>query len=200
VLVKSQLEPYLPVPVVTYKEGKYHLDYDRPHSCGQIKLFYGNFAVMVRAYTYIRMLGAEGLIQSSKIAILNANYLKKKIENPYLRPASKRVPMHEFVVSALPLKKETGVRALDIAKALLDKGFHAPTMYFPLIVEEALMIEPTETESKSSLDAFASALQGIIEQAFRDPQSLFEAPKNTPARRVDEATASRKPILKWSKE
>ena len=200
VLVKKQLEPFLPVPVVACTNGQYYLDYERPLTCGQVKLFYGNFAVMVKAYTYIKMLGAEGLTRTSKIAILNANYLKKKIESRYLVPVSKRTPMHEFVVSALPLKKETGIRALDIAKALLDRGFHAPTMYFPLIVEEALMIEPTETEPKSSLDAFAQALNEIVELAFKDRNRLLEAPTTTPARRADEAQASRNPVLKWKKK
>lgn len=200
VLVKKELEPFLPVPVIARKGNRYFLDYKRPLSCGQIKLFYGNFAVMVKAYTYIKMLGADGLTRTSKIAILNANYLKKKIESEYLVPASRRTPMHEFVLSALPLKKATGVRALDIAKALLDRGFHAPTMYFPLIVEEALMIEPTETEPKSSLDAFAQAVNEIVELAFKDRDRLLEAPTTTPARRANEALASRKPVLKWKKE
>lgn len=199
VLVKEFLKEFLPVPVVSKDENGYYLNYSLQNSCGYVKLFYGNFSVMVRAYTYIRMLGAEGLKKSSEIAVLNANYLKKLVENPHLAPASSKTSMHEFVVSALPLKKATGVRALDVSKALLDRGFHAPTMYFPLIVEEALMIEPTETESKESLERFATAINEIVEVAFKNPQELMESPKNTPVRRVNEALASRSPVLKWSR-
>lgn len=199
VLVKEFLKEFLPVPVVSKDENGYYLNYSLQNSCGYVKLFYGNFSVMVRAYTYIRMLGADGLKKSSEIAVLNANYLKKLVENQHLAPASSKTSMHEFVVSALPLKKATGVRALDVSKALLDRGFHAPTMYFPLIVEEALMIEPTETESKESLERFATAINEIVEVAFKNPKELMESPKNTPVRRVNEALASRSPVLKWSR-
>ncbi|MCX7831750.1 MAG: aminomethyl-transferring glycine dehydrogenase subunit GcvPB [Actinobacteria bacterium] len=197
VLVKEYLKDFLPVPVVSEKNGHYFLDYDVKNTCGMIKLFYGNFSVMIKAFTYILMLGEKGLVKSSKTAILNANYLKKKIENPYFKNASNLTPMHEFVVSALPLKKETGVRALDIAKALLDRGLHAPTMYFPLIVEEALMIEPTETESKESLDKFAEVIQDIVKQALENRDSIINTPVKTPIKRVNEAQASRNPKLKW---
>lgn len=199
-LVKEFLKDYLPVPIVSRKNGKYLLDYSLKHACGKIKLFYGNFAVMVRAYAYIRMLGESGLRRTAEAAILNANYLKKKIESEHLVSSTSLTPMHEFVLSALPLKKATGVRALDIAKALLDRGFHAPTMYFPLIVEEALMIEPTETEDKESLDSFAQAVQEIVRMAFENREHLLNAPHNTPVKRVNEAEASRNPVLKWDPE
>lgn len=198
VLARSNLKDFLPVPVVSKKEdNKFFLDYSVKHTCGQVKLFYGNFSVMIKAYAYLRYLGKEGLKKTAEIAILNANYLKKKIEGSYLKPATDLTPMHEFVVSALSLKMKTGVRALDIAKALLDHGFHAPTMYFPLIVDEALMIEPTETESKESLDAFADAINKIIELAFENKEKLLSAPLNTPVRRVNEALAARQPVLRW---
>jgi glycine dehydrogenase subunit 2 len=200
VLVKEFLKDYLPVPVVVKNDSSYSLDFSVPKTCGYLKLFWGNFAVMVKAYIYIRMLGSEGLKKTAETAILNSGYLKKLIESDLCPAASKITPMHEFVLSLLPLKNRTGVRALDVAKALLDEGMHAPTMYFPLIVEEALMIEPTETESLDSLKSFATAFRRIIDTALKEPEKLKEAPTRTPSRRVDEARAARNPVLRWKKE
>lgn len=189
VAVKKHLEPYLPVPVVRFTEGKYWLDYQRPDSIGRVLAFNGQFAVLIRAYTYIRMLGSAGLKDVAECAVLNANYIRKALEGvfdlPYPRP-----PLHEVVFSATNLKK-FGVRTLDVAKRLLDYGIHAPTIYFPLIVPEALMIEPTETESLESLDDFISAMKAIAEEARSNPENLTGAPFTTPVRRLDEAKASR---------
>jgi len=194
--VKAFLEPFLPIPRIVLKDSKYILDWDRPQSIGKIHSFYGNFLVMVRAYTYIRMMGPEGLKKVAEDAVLNANYLMNKLKEhlvlPYDRPC-----MHEFVVSAKNIKKETGVRTLDIAKRLLDYGFHAPTIYFPLIVPEALMIEPTETETKETLDEFYSAILKIIEEARNSPQIVKTAPHNTPVGRLDEVKANRELNLRY---
>ncbi len=187
--VKKFLEPFLPVPRIVEKDGKLTLSYDFPDSIGKIHGFYGNFLVMVRAYAYILSMGPSGLRRVAEDAIINANYLrvltKELLHLPY-----DRFCMHEFVLSGKPLK-EYGVRTLDVAKRLLDYGFHAPTIYFPLVVPEALMIEPTETESKETLDAFAEALRKIIEEAKENPELLHEAPTKTPVRRLDEARAAR---------
>ncbi|NTW10711.1 MAG: aminomethyl-transferring glycine dehydrogenase subunit GcvPB [Chlorobiaceae bacterium] len=192
--VCEKLVPFLPIPVVTRHEGTggtvYKLSYDHPESIGRMINFYGNFGVLVRAYTYIRMLGAEGLGRVSENAIINANYLLSRLEANFDLPYPKPV-MHEFCLSGDRQKKEHGVRTLDMAKRLLDYGFHAPTIYFPLIVSEALMIEPTETESKETLDSFAEALNGIAEEAASDPAKVLSAPLTTPVKRLDEALASR---------
>lgn len=192
--VSEALVPYLPVPVIVREEGpdgvRYRLDSDRPESIGRMMNFYGNFAVLVRAYTYIRMLGADGLRRVSENAIINANYLLSKLVDRYDLPYPKPV-MHEFCLSGDRQKKEHGVRTLDIAKRLLDYGFHAPTIYFPLIVSEALMIEPTETESRETLDRFAEALLAIADEAEKSPDMVQAAPANTPVCRLDEALASR---------
>jgi glycine dehydrogenase subunit 2 len=195
--VKKHLEDFLPVPVVRKDEhDRYGFDFGVPHTIGKLHSFYGNFAVMVRAYTYIRMLGGEGLRQVTRDAILNANYVMKQLEpffhNPYPGPC-----MHECVLSGVN-QKERGVRTLDIAKRLLDHGVHAPTVYFPLIVPEALMIEPTETESLESLDAFIEAMIAIDQESKESPDTLKEAPHSTPVRRLDEVQAARNPVLKWS--
>jgi len=200
--VSDKLEPYLPVPTVEFdkKSGRYYLNHDRPKSIGKIKSFFGNFAVLVKAYAYIRMMGADGLREATEVAVLNANYLKDKIrqisgfEIKYNPDAPCK---HEVVVSVEPLRRETGVTAKDVAKRLLDFGFHAPTYYFPPIVPEALMIEPTETEPKEELDRFLNALCQIAEEAHRDPKKLKEAPTSTSVRRLDEVKASREPILSW---
>ena len=195
VVVRDILEPYLPVPVLK-KTGahRYTLDYDRPRSIGKVRSFYGNFGVMVRAYAYIRALGADGLREVSDAAVLNATYVMAGIrdlfEVPYDRPV-----MHEFVVSAEPLRQH-GVRALDLAKRLLDYGVHPPTTYFPLIVKEALMIEPTETESKDDLDAFVAAVRAVVGEARADPELLKTAPHNMPVGRPDEVAAARNPVLR----
>jgi len=191
VVVRDILTPYLPVPVVAKDDdGNFVLDFDRPHSIGKVQAFWGAFGVMVKAYAYIRMLGAKGLRKSSERAILNANYLAERLKGIY-DLAYKGVPTQEFVVSGKELKRETGVRTLNVAKRLLDYGFHAPTVYFPLIVSEALMIEPTETESRESLDAFAEALRSIVKEAREQPDLVKDAPHTTPVKRLDEAKASR---------
>jgi glycine dehydrogenase subunit 2 len=194
VAVNAKLEPFLPVPVITKNETPegtaYQLSYDRPESIGRMMNFYGNFAVLVRAYTYIRMLGPDGLRRVSENAIINANYLLSLLLDRFDLPFPKPV-MHEFCLSGDRQKKEHGVRTLDMAKRLLDYGFHAPTIYFPLIVSEALMIEPTETESKETLDIFAQALLSIADEAATTPELVLSAPVTTPVKRLDEALASR---------
>ena len=196
--VKKHLEPFLPVPRVVEKDGKLELSYDFPDSIGKIHGFYGNFDVFVKAYTYIRMMGADGLKKVAEAAVINANYLMSLIKHVY-KIAYDRFCMHEFVATGRPFKKY-GVRTLDIAKRLLDYGFHAPTIYFPLIVPEALMIEPTETETKETLEAFADALLKIAKEAEENPELLHEAPHNTPVRRLNDAYASKHPDVRWKPE
>jgi glycine dehydrogenase subunit 2 len=192
--VSERLAEFLPVPVVEKYEHEgrtaYRLNSDSPDSIGRMMNFYGNFSVLVRAYTYIRMLGAEGLRRVSENAIINANYLLGRLLGHYSLPYPKPV-MHEFCLSGDRQKKEHGVKTLDIAKRLLDYGYHAPTIYFPLIVSEALMIEPTETEAKETLDAFADAMIAIAEEAASNPEKVTSAPVTTPVKRLDEAQASR---------
>jgi len=188
--VCKKLKPYLPTSIVVKRsDGTYALEYERPDSIGYIAPFYGNFGVVLRAYAYILTLGQEGLIRVSENAVLNANYLLAKLRDHFeVRYA--RTCMHEFVLSA-SRQKANGVRALDIAKALIDKGFHPPSMYFPLVVDEALMVEPTETECKETLDAFVEAMIELAREAETDPEALHEAPKTTPVRRLDEVGAAR---------
>jgi glycine dehydrogenase subunit 2 len=187
--VKSFLRDFLPVPILVEEDSRYRFEWNLRHSIGKIQGFYGNFGVMVRAYTYIRMMGATGLEQVARNAILNANYLMRKLEGIFDLPHP-RHHMHEFVLSG-DRQKKWGIKTLDMAKRLLDYGFHAPTVYFPLIVHEALMIEPTETESRETLDAFADAMRRIAAEAERDPDSLRQAPLTTPVSRLDEALAAR---------
>lgn len=188
--VCSRLEPFLPVGRVARQAGGgFYLDYEHPKSIGRIAPFYGNFGVMLRAYAYVLRLGGEGLTRVAEHAVLNANYLKKLVEH-FLVVPFKRICAHEFVSSA-----PQGLRALDIAKGLLDRGYHAPTIYFPLIVKECLMAEPTETESKQTLDAYAAALEEIVKQGLADPEYLHEAPRCTPVRRLDETAAARNMVL-----
>ncbi len=193
--VSEKLVEFLPVPRIVKHGTQYHLKDDYPKSIGRIHSFYGNFAVMIRAYTYIRMLGAEGLKRVSQNAIINANYLMKLLsghfELPYPGPA-----MHEFVLSG-SRQKDKGVSTADMAKRLLDFGFHAPTIYFPLIVREAIMIEPTETESKETLDQFADCLIKIAQEAETDPDRVRNAPYTTPVGRLDEARAVKQPDLRY---
>ncbi|MDD2498699.1 MAG: aminomethyl-transferring glycine dehydrogenase subunit GcvPB [Desulfitobacteriaceae bacterium] len=193
--VKKELVPFLPKPLVEFKEGSYYLDDDRPLSIGKVKSFYGNFNVVVKAYTYILSMGADGLRQVSEGAVLNANYIAHKLKDKYLLPFD-RVCMHECVFSCQK-QKNKGVSTLDIAKRLLDFGFHPPTIYFPLIVHEALMVEPTESESKESLDEFIKAMRQIDQEVDTDPQQVLEAPHNTSVGRLDETLAARKPVLRW---
>jgi glycine dehydrogenase subunit 2 len=192
--VKAHLEPFLPVPVVKKTDQGYGLDYTLPQSIGRLMTFYGNFLVMVRAYAYIRSLGPDGLREVSDIAVLNANYLMARLRDTYPVPYD-HYCMHEFVASAKEFRKR-GVRALDIGKRLLDLGFHAPTVYFPLIVDEALMIEPTETESKETLDAFVDAMLLIARESEEQPEVLAHTPYDMPVTRVDEVTAARRPNLR----
>lgn len=196
--VLSHLEEFLPVPEVVRENEMYRLNFDMPYSIGQMTGFYGNFGILVRAYTYILTMGGNGLAQVSKMAVLNANYIKEKLKDLYELPIDE-ICKHEFVFDGLK-DKSTGVTTLDVAKRLLDLGFHAPTVYFPLIVKEAMMVEPTETESKQSLDAFIEAMRMIAQEAKDKPEYLKEAPYNTPVRRLDEATAARNPVLRWVKK
>lgn len=192
--VKKDLVPFLPQPVIEFTDNKYFLDYDRPQSIGRVKSFYGNFGVIVKAFAYIRSLGSEGLRRVSETAVLNANYIRAKLNDYYHLPYD-GVCMHEVVFSAQK-QKEFGVSALDIAKHLIDFGYHPPTIYFPLIVKEALMIEPTETESKETLDDFIAAMVQIAGEAETDPELVKASPCNTVVSRLDEANAARNPVLK----
>jgi glycine dehydrogenase subunit 2 len=194
--VKKELVPFLPVPIVEEKNGLYALDYDRPLSIGRVRSFYGNFGVVVRAYAYIRSHGAEGLQRVSEAAVLNANYIMEKLKGYYDLPFN-RICMHEVVFSGQK-QKNIGVSTLDIAKRLMDYGFHPPTVYFPLVVKEALMIEPTETESKETLDEFIDAMIQIAEEAQTDPEHVRNAPHTTFISRPDEAKAARLPILRYT--
>jgi glycine dehydrogenase subunit 2 len=194
--VKKHLSQFLPNPRIVETDGGLLGWMNQPDSIGRMKVHYGNFLVAVRAYTYIRMLGAEGLRRMSECAVLNANYLRVKISE-FLRVPYDRVCMHEFVASGEPLAKETGVHTIDIAKSLLDYRVHPPTTYFPLIVKEAIMIEPTETESRETLDSFVQVLRTIVEQARNDPGWLHGAPHYTLVRRLDDVLAARKPDTRY---
>ncbi len=216
ICVTEKLAPYLPAPIVVRNEGSgfrvqrsgespslnpepripnpfYRLDYDRPKTIGRVRAFFGNVGVLVRAYCYIRTHGPDGLRRVSENAVLNANYLLSRVKHFLPVPQGARC-MHEFVASAAKLKNDKDIAAMDLAKRLLDFGFHAPTVYFPLSVKESIMIEPTETESKETLDAFAEALFRITEE---DPELLHDAPHTTPISRPDEVRAARQPILVW---
>ena len=204
--VKTDLVPFLPTPTVERLNGHLKLDFKRPQSIGRVRSFYGNFGMLVRAYTYILAMGGDGLTQASLDAVLSANYLRHEVQGvldmPHEGPC-----MHEFVASAHNLAAH-GIKALDVAKGLLERDFYAPTIYFPLVVPEAIMVEPTETESKATLDAFATALKQIAKQAEEDPKALHEAPHGLPVGRLDEVATARKinaylqgqsedPILRW---
>jgi glycine dehydrogenase subunit 2 len=193
--VKKELIPFLPVPVVDYKDGKYVLDYDRPQSIGKVKGFYGNFGILVRAYAYIRTMGPDGLKRVTEEAVLNANYMMRKLQ-PYFELPYDRICKHEFVLSGKS-KKAKGVKTIDIAKRILDFGFHPPTIYFPLNVEEAIMIEPTETENIDTLDRFVDTMIQIANEIDENPETVKQAPHNTAVNRLDETTAARNPILRF---
>ena len=195
ICLSQDLAPFAPAPVVARTDAGYRLT-TPDQSIGNIAAFHGNFGILVRAYAYIRMLGADGLRAVSESAVLNANYLQERLRHAYLLPYPRRC-MHEVVLSAANLKRQ-GVRALDVAKALIDRGYHPPTMYFPLVVEEALMIEPTETESKETLDAFIKAMLEIAQDALERPEALKQAPVSAPNARLDEALAARRPDLRWT--
>ena len=194
ICVRAKLEPYLPSPVVERDGQRYKLVYDRPKSIGRVRSFFGNVGVMVRAYCYIRSYGPAGLRAVAENAVLNANYLLSRVKHIFPVPQGDRC-LHEFVATASRLKAQRGVSAMDVAKRLLDYGYHAPTVYFPLTVREAMMIEPTETESKETLDAFAETLFRISEES---PELLHEAPHTTTISRPDEVAAARNPVLRWT--
>jgi glycine dehydrogenase subunit 2 len=193
--VKKELEKFLPTPSIKKEGEKYIFDYNRPDTIGKVRSFYGNIPVLVKAYAYIVALGKEGLRKTSEQAVINANYLLSILKTRLPAPAGDRC-MHEFVLSGKPLH-DYGVKTLDVAKRLLDYGYYAPTIYFPLIVEEAIMIEPTETESKQTIDEFAAIFEKILEEAKTNPELLKQAPTKTPVRRLNEVEAARKPVLCW---
>ncbi len=202
----ERIEPYLPKPQVVRREAQnggepsFDLDHDRPKSIGRLRGFQGNFGVFVRSYAYILSLGGDGLQEASETAVLNANYLLARMSQGaagrYTPVAFDRRCMHEFVLSGAPAKRELGVKTTDIAKRLLDYGMHPPTVYFPLLVDEALMVEPTETETRETLDAFAEAIDAILEEAAEDPGIAQGAPYTTPVRRLDEVAANRNPVVR----
>jgi glycine dehydrogenase subunit 2 len=198
IAVRERLEPFLPVPDVVRDGDRYRFDHDRPKTIGKVRGYYGPFGVFVRSYAYIRSYG-PGLREMSEAAVLNANYLLARLKDAYELPFD-RLCMHEFVLSARGLKREHGVSALDVAKRLMDYDFHPPTVYFPLIVPEALMIEPTETETKETLDDFADAMLEIVRDAAERPELLKEAPHNRPVRRVDEVKAAKRAVVRYGFE
>ena len=206
IAVSDRIEPYLPRPQVVRREAdnghgpSFDLDYDRPKSIGRLRGFQGNYGVFVRSYAYILSLGGDGLQEASETAVLNANYLLARLKEQgvaeHLPAAYDRVCMHEFVLSGAPMKKNLGLKTLDLAKRLLDHGFHPPTVYFPLLVDEALLVEPTETETKETLDAFADAIADILREGAEDPEIARNAPYSTPVRRLDEAGAAKRPVIR----
>jgi glycine dehydrogenase subunit 2 len=212
IAVSDRMEPYLMVPRVVRREGgdggngaggargAFDLSFDHPKSIGRLRGFQGNYGTFVRAYAYICSLGAEGLRDASQTAVLNANYLLARLRelgvSEHLPLAFGELCMHEFVLSGAPMKRELKIRTLDLAKRLLDHGVHPPTVYFPLIVDEALLVEPTETETRETLDAFAEALLAILREAAEDPLVAGNAPYTTPVRRLDEAGAAKRPVIR----
>jgi glycine cleavage system P protein (glycine dehydrogenase) subunit 2 len=212
IAVRAPLAPYLPAPLVSKRSEnltphspltthqsqlpQFFLDYDRPKSIGRVRSFFGNVGILVRGYCYIRTLGAQGLREVSENAVLNANYLLALIQDVFEVPYGRRC-MHEFVASAGTLRREKKISAMDIAKRLLDFGYHSPTVYFPLVVPEAIMVEPTETESRETLDGFASALSQI---ATEDAEFLHNAPHTLAISRPDEVRAAKEPVLRWSED
>jgi glycine dehydrogenase subunit 2 len=199
IAVRDILEPFLPVPAVVRRDdGGFGLDFDRPQTIGKVRGFTGPFGVFVRSYAFLRMWGPR-LREMSEAAVLNANYVLARLKEAYDLPFD-RLCMHEFVISARTMKREHGCTALDVAKRLMDYGFHPPTVYFPLIVPEALMIEPTETEAKETLDAFCDAMLAIAREAEEEPQTLKEAPHQRPVRRLDEVRAAKNPVVKYAFE
>jgi glycine dehydrogenase subunit 2 len=213
IAVAERIEPYLPRPQVVQRvtsprgragesgpaKPEYDLDFDRPKSIGRLRGFQGNYGVFVRAYAYILSLGGDGLQEASETAVLNANYLMARLRataGEHLPPAYDRTCMHEFVLTGGPMKRALGIRTLDLAKRLLDHGYHPPTVYFPLLVEEALLVEPTETETRETLDAFAESVGEILAEAAEDPETARNAPYTTPVRRLDEAGAAKRPVIR----
>ncbi|GMV13779.1 MAG: putative glycine dehydrogenase (decarboxylating) subunit 2 [Polyangiaceae bacterium] len=199
VAFKQKLAPFQPSPVVLRRGESYGVEWDRPQSIGRVRSFFGNFGMMVRAYAYIRELGASGLAGVSDMAVLNANYVAARLAS-VLPIAFPTPPLHEAVFTDRELEAETGVKTLDLAKRLIDYGFHPPTVYFPLVVRGALMVEPTETETKQTLDSFADAVAAIVREAKETPELVKSAPHDTRHRRLDEARAARQPRLRWTKQ
>jgi glycine dehydrogenase subunit 2 len=195
--VVDKLRPFLPIPVVVKDAQGYRLDHDRPQSIGRVKGFAGHFGILVRAYSYILAMGGEGLKRATELAVLNANYVRARLEGAYHLPYKQR-SLHEVVFSEAALANDC--HTLDVAKRLIDYGYHPPTIYFPLVVKGALMIEPTETESKQTLDEFCDALLAIAEEARQSPELLKNAPIRARVKRLDEANAARKPKLRWARE
>jgi len=195
IVVRDRLEPFLPVPAVVPEGDRFRLDYDRPKSIGKVRGFFGPFGVFVRSYAFIRAYGPQ-LREMSELAVLNANYLVARLRDYYELPFD-RLCMHEFVLSARNLKRKHGVTALDVAKRLMDYGFHPPTIYFPLVVPEALMIEPTETETRETLDEFADAMEAIARESADNPDLLRDAPRGRAVRRVDEVKAAKRAVVRY---
>jgi glycine dehydrogenase subunit 2 len=206
IAVSDRIEPFLPIPrIVRTEDGNgagptFGLDFDSPESIGRLRGFQGNYGVFVRSYAYILSLGGDGLQEASETAVLNANYLLARLKDQaeLLPAAYDRICMHEFVLSGAPMKRQLGLRTLDLAKRLLDYGFHPPTVYFPLLVDEALLVEPTETETKETLDAFADVIAEILREGAEDPELARNAPYLTPVRRLDEAGAAKRPVIRQS--
>jgi glycine dehydrogenase subunit 2 len=201
IAASSRIAPYLPRPLAVQRDdGTFALDHDGPKSIGRLRGFHGNYGCFVRAYAYICSLGADGLRDASEAAVLNANYLLARLRRngvaEHLPLAYGELCMHEFVLSGGPMKRELKIKTLDLAKRLLDHGFHPPTVYFPLLVEEALMVEPTETETRETLDAFADALAEVLAEAAQEPQIAAGAPYSTPVRRLDEVAAAKRPLIR----
>jgi glycine dehydrogenase subunit 2 len=202
VAFKGLLEPFQPTPVVRRPAGPggaYGLDRQRPLSVGRVRSFLGNFSIMVRAYAYIREMGAEGLKDATDLAVLNANYLRVKLRDTFFVPFDTTC-MHEVILSDKRMQQETGIKTLDVAKRLIDYGFHPPTVYFPLLVAGAMMIEPTETESLETLDEFVATMSAIARETVESPELLTEAPSITRVGRLDEARAARKPVTRWHRQ
>ncbi|NLB87899.1 MAG: aminomethyl-transferring glycine dehydrogenase subunit GcvPB, partial [Syntrophomonadaceae bacterium] len=194
--VKAHLAEFLPVPTVEFKDDKYSFNYDLPNSIGKVKNFYGNFGVFLKAYTYLQSVGFEGIKDACEQAVLNANYLRHHLRDTYHIPFD-RLCKHEFIATSKHQMDLNNVTTMDIAKRLIDYGYHPPTIYFPLIVKEAMMIEPTETESKQRLDDFIAVLKTIADEAKNNPEVLHNAPNNAAVKRIDEVGAARNPIVKW---
>jgi glycine dehydrogenase subunit 2 len=193
--VRESIAPFLPVPRVARDGDAFHLDFDQPKTIGRVRGYAGPFGVFVRSYAYMRAYGPS-LKEMSETAVLNANYVLAQLKDVYDLPYDRHC-MHEFVLSARQLKREHGVTALDVAKRLMDYGIHPPTIYFPLVVPEALMVEPTETEPKERLDDFVEAMRRIAQEAAESPEVLHEAPHGRPVRRLDEVRAAKQPVVRF---
>ncbi|MEY8000180.1 aminomethyl-transferring glycine dehydrogenase subunit GcvPB [Clostridium sp. Mt-5] len=195
--VKRELSQFLPVPIVSKKDNRYYLDYNRPYSIGKVRSFYGNFGVMIKAFSYILSMGADGLREASEDAVLNANYIKEGLKEYYNIPVDS-ICKHECVLGGLK-NDENGITTLDVAKRLIDYGYHPPTIYFPLIIKEAMMIEPTESEKLETMDEFIDNMIKIAKEAEDNPEIIKSAPNSTYIKRLDEVKAARKPVVKWNK-